>query len=355
MSAADDDLLARLNALKPSSVQIKPSAPSIDVETTRPHSVEDRLADRLKSLRAGSTPQASTTRRTGDDAEDLTSRVRDEVAAERDPIRDWQEQDGDDQTLDDLLADLGPDEQWNLAPDDPKNIQSLMKEAKDALPEEPEKEVAAEHDRNAQDLSDLPTFSNSDHPGKAGEDSKRTDDQEDEEQADDYVKRVLAELEVEKKHGPADDDEPGDKSNGHQAGASGDNIQLPSAPSTIPEPSDTSERQPPSYEDSELEARFSMLGLGGLNLPSTPTTKPSSSRPKVTAKLKPKSNLPTYTDDDIESWCCICNEDAEVKCLGCDGDLYCQTCWTEGHGIGPGQEKGHRAVQYNKKPPAAAA
>jgi hypothetical protein len=27
----------------------------------------------------------------------------------------------------------------------------------------------------------------------------------------------------------------------------------------------------------------------------------------------------------------ICNKDAEVVCLGCEGDPYCEECWQEGH------------------------
>ncbi|EPS41006.1 hypothetical protein H072_5126 [Dactylellina haptotyla CBS 200.50] len=109
--------------------------------------------------------------------------------------------------------------------------------------------------------------------------------------------------------------------------------------------------------DEELRKRFA--ALEGLSLPPAPTTLPiSSAGLPSTPSSKPgtkKTPAQKVDDllDDIENWCCICNEDATVKCLGCDGDLYCTECFNEGHRDkdAPMDMKKHKALAYNKQEP----
>ncbi|PKC08424.1 hypothetical protein RhiirA5_499985 [Rhizophagus irregularis] len=56
-------------------------------------------------------------------------------------------------------------------------------------------------------------------------------------------------------------------------------------------------------------------------------------------------------DYDLNNWCCICNEDAIIKCRDCDGDLYCQSCFNEGH-LGSHSDyemKQHKFEVYNRR------
>jgi hypothetical protein len=85
-----------------------------------------------------------------------------------------------------------------------------------------------------------------------------------------------------------------------------------------------------------------------LDLPSVPSGRSTQATPsKDTAEMRWDS---IGKDDDDSTWCVICCDDATIKCLGCDGDLYCSNCWREGHrsedaGL---EERTHKAVLYQK-------
>lgn len=57
------------------------------------------------------------------------------------------------------------------------------------------------------------------------------------------------------------------------------------------------------------------------------------------------------TSKDLEElpWCTICNEDAVVRCLGCDGDLFCRTCFKECHDDEEYREHQTKSYENNKQ------
>ncbi|OBZ83024.1 Ragulator complex protein LAMTOR2 [Choanephora cucurbitarum] len=77
------------------------------------------------------------------------------------------------------------------------------------------------------------------------------------------------------------------------------------------------------HRDEQLEKRYLELKKDA----------PSTSAPSN----KPKGKIPTSLskqdfEDETDNWCCICNEDAAVECLGCEDDnRYCKGCFHYTH------------------------
>lgn len=335
MSGADHDLLARLNALKTSSVSLD-SHPSATSKTT--NDAFD-LTERFRRLNPSASPSPDHNRT---------------LSASAYAESDTPHNDEDDRTLEELLEELGPEDQWQLDPDDPKNINALLDEARRALPtEDPSANAAGMTNGKDVDLEiQGQSPQNDENDPEQQDQDKKTEDQRDEEEADDYISQVLAQLDMERKYGVSEattENEEADAGDKERAESDEDEststagLDLPSAPKELPSPAPQSQSA-----DDALAARFASLGLG---LPAPPSFNPS----QKPIRMSKPSSLPKYTDEDIDSWCCICNEDATIKCLGCGSDLYCADCWKEGHGTGPGQERGHRAVEYRRDKGVAAA
>lgn len=261
----------------------------------------------------------------------------------------------DDKTLEELLADLGPENQWTLNPDDPKDIQKLLDEAKRTLSRDEDKAETSvkesEHDAPEEakntgekyltrDL-DMSVFALDDGDSKEKEtQASRLEDESDEVQ--DIVARLLDEVNLERENKPDPKEEvasdPPPKAAGEES-----TLTLPSTPSQLPHPlSHQNSQEFESDITSRMAALRSLGTTNSLGLPSAPTFKPVD---------KPvKGVMKKYTDEEVDSWCIICQDDATVKCLGCDGDLYCANCWKEGH-MGPDvglEERRHRWMKFRK-------
>ncbi|KAL2023631.1 hypothetical protein VTK56DRAFT_1788 [Thermocarpiscus australiensis] len=137
-------------------------------------------------------------------------------------------------------------------------------------------------------------------------------------------------------------------------------LSLPAVPSQLvdPVPDATNEghdRRCSVDFETEIAARLASLrglGSGGSvdawGLPSAPTFRPQDRPPNTVSQGLLRSAK--YTDEDQKTWCVVCLEDATIRCVGCDNDVYCARCWREMH-VGPSagyDERGHKWVKFER-------
>lgn len=62
----------------------------------------------------------------------------------------------------------------------------------------------------------------------------------------------------------------------------------------------------------------------------------------------PKPPAAAHQQDTEElPWCTICNEDARIRCIDCDGELYCRPCFKEIHHDDE-EYRAHRTKAFEK-------
>ncbi|KAI0456245.1 hypothetical protein F5B21DRAFT_156088 [Xylaria acuta] len=385
--APDKSLLERLNALKPSSVSLispvpsKPN-PASTIERAKSPSREDALTARLKSLRnqgSESIDSTSTDQEYGVKESTQPPSTLDIGPLTREsgiqqapaPIQATDDVDPllytDDQTLEELLADLRSDESWldEVAAEEEEHqrVTALLTElSKPSI-------VSTKADER-----------NTDHDSSQENREGSSDDDSEEEiratEADSVLAKTLDELEWEKANeapSPSPRPMPAPRENAKQTSQDGavqvpddDPFNLPTVPSELQDQLDSPASSTQTQSDVDFAAsiasRMAALKLSGtralppaptdavdsLGLPQAPTFAPSD---RPVPGLAKRTGL---TDEDQKSWCVVCLEDGAVHCLGCeDGDnVYCARCWKEMH-VGPRagyDERGHSWETFVQRP-----
>ncbi|KAG5663530.1 hypothetical protein KAF25_001466 [Fusarium avenaceum] len=326
----DKSLLERLNALRGNSAgPEKPASTEINIdliERRKTPTREDTLAARLKSLRERGdepSPQAPKSAHQPQKPKPQPSKISKELAKIEDDEDDSMFQ-TDDQTLEELLGDVRPEDGFQTEPDDAQ-VKALLEELADSIPKD-----ADETDKKDQHDSD-------DSDGEAMN-----------KDVDEVIARFRDEAEVEAALAKNKTPEPESESEPEQSEPSKtSDLALPDVPSDLTDI--PSSNRAASADIDDITARLAALRApspdeDSLALPSVPTSKPSGQPVK---RLTTRTN---YTDDDVESWCTVCLEDATLRCPGCDNDVYCTRCWYEMH-RGPQagfDEMSHKAVQFTK-------
>ncbi|KAI1432853.1 hypothetical protein GGR50DRAFT_671981 [Xylaria sp. CBS 124048] len=362
--ASDNALLERLNALKPSTISLTSQSsssqnfgPSSTIERAKPPSREDALTARLKSLREEGSSDSPAfgiqdrdrgdgefaqfpPRPTGETVSFIGSNQQRSTmpTGEVDPLLHT-----DDETLEELLADLRSDDAW---------LDEMVGEEE-------------EHRRVTALLNSLRETSGTEgHSADADDTRDNANDDDDNSEGELMASEINSVLEKTMEQVEWERNNPRRPPSLPQiATPQQDNrFGFPTVPSWLQDEPSIPPSQPTratgnndddSFESS-IASRMAALRLASNSprgLPSPPSTAIDTlNLPQApTSALSDSSDLLRGTDKGqkkmVRDWCVVCLEDGTVRCLGCDADddVYCARCWTEMH-IGPRagyEERGH--------------
>uniref|UniRef100_A0A2K5H9Q0 Abscission/NoCut checkpoint regulator n=1 Tax=Colobus angolensis palliatus TaxID=336983 RepID=A0A2K5H9Q0_COLAP len=80
----------------------------------------------------------------------------------------------------------------------------------------------------------------------------------------------------------------------------------------------------------QLTEEAALDEASGFNIPAEQASRPRTQPRRPEPEAQDVDPRPEAEEEELP-WCCICNEDATLRCAGCDGDLFCARCFREGH------------------------
>ncbi|KAL9092942.1 MAG: hypothetical protein Q9159_000566 [Coniocarpon cinnabarinum] len=323
-----DSLIKRLNALRPSSITPGPTNPifnSISAKASVKNADLDKpdLNARFASL-SGNKRNVSL--------------AADELAAHPENLRtgpddlgfsDVQAFDESGASFEDVLANLELGdvksavgmEDWRGEIAETRHAQNILQDAKRTL-----------KDADGQDREESRTRTRSNNLEGGDEDAIKVEyvdkdleqqKSDDDSEAEDFVRKAIDQA---RQAGPQDyDDEDTSVARNASGKEAADKVDLSAF--SLPE------------APSELPTVIAQDNDHSLALPAAPTFQPAPRAASVHS---------AFSEEDDETWCTICMDDATLQCIDCDGDLYCERCWNEGHkGESASiEERRHKAMLY---------
>ena len=335
---ADDAFLARLNALKPSTLSQPQESSLLPPLTSESEDTADDLIARFQKIQRGRTAPSEQVAEPGHDDTN--------VGRASSP------------TIEELLADLKELEQEARDGPSAKEVNGTMAEARRALEESGFYDESLELERGVSEQKLRPHFEASDQQHDAGISKNELDN------GQDIAKGANKAIENSNGHGTRD--AANDSGESAPANHKSEDEEADEALQRILDESQWDE--PALLNDSEQSTRKNPENLpkkqsgdkaaGSPNQVTFPDVPSDFSLPSAPTDLPAKKTALTVSkpDDDVETWCSICLADASVRCIGCDRDLYCMGCWREGHtGEDAGlEERTHKWERYSKRKPKTA-